>query len=287
VAGATTVQWRASKMSLRSVLKDSIISFREDGCLNLSAAIAFYAILAIIPVLYLVVSIIGFFLGSEGEALPKISALVTQLIPFISTMVLREVGRINLGSGFFAWFALLFMLWSSTLIFNSLEFSLKRVFKVENRRPFWVSKIMSLLFVPVAGLIFLLLQTFHLFVDAFIGLSNYLSIAIPPLFLNNIVLKYISPFLLTFLLLTALYVIVPPGKPFLRQSMAGGFLCAVLLEAAKHAFRWSVSRNPHYGLIYGSLNTIILMVLWIFYASAIFLFCAEIIAAYRKGYASG
>jgi len=287
VARIIAAQYRASEMSPGSVLKDSITSFREDGCLNLSAAIAFYAILAIIPVLYLVVSIIGFFLGSEGEALPKISAFITQLIPFISTMVLREVGRINLGSGFFAWFALLFMLWSSTLIFDSLEFSLKRVFKVENVRPFWVSKIMSLLFVPVAGFIFLLLQTFNLFVDAFIGLSNYFSIPIVPLFLNNIFLKYISPFLLTFLLLTALYAIVPPGRLFLRQSMVGGFLCAVLLEVAKHAFRWSISQSAHYGLIYGSLNTIILMVLWIFYASAIFLFCAEIIAAYRKGYASG
>jgi membrane protein len=269
-------------MSIGSVLKDSITSFKQDGCLNLSAAIAFYAILAIIPFLYLLVSIIGFFAGSEGEVLPKISALITQLIPFISTIVLREVGRINLGSGLFAWFAVLFMLWASTLIFNSIEFSLKRVFKVENVRPFWVSKIMSLLFVPVVGFVFILLQTFNLFVDAFIRLNNYFGIVIIPLFLNNIFLKHIFPFLLTVLLLTALYAIVPPGKIFLRQSLIGGFLCAVLLEVAKYSFRWSVSHNPNYGLIYGSLNTIILMVLWIFYASAIFLFCAEIIAAYRK-----
>ncbi|MBW1689250.1 MAG: hypothetical protein DRG87_00850 [Deltaproteobacteria bacterium] len=269
-------------MSIGTVLKESIVSFKEDDCLNLAAAIAFYAILAIIPFLYLLVSIIGFFVGSEGEVLPKVSAFITQLIPFISTMVLREVGRINLGSGLFAWLALFFMLWSSTLIFDSIEFSMKKVFKGENVRPFWVSKIMSLLFVPVAGLIFLLLQTFNLFVDAFIRLNSHFGITIIPLFLNNIFMKYIFPFLLTFLLLTAFYAIVPPGKAFLRQSMTGGLLCALLLEAAKHAFRWSIRHNPNYGLIYGSLNTIILMVLWIFYASAIFLFCAEIISAYRK-----
>jgi len=266
-------------MSIISILKESFLSFQEDGCLNLSAAIAFYAILAIIPFLYLLVSLVGFFIGSEGEALPKVSSYITQLIPFISNIVLREVGRINLGSGLFAWLALFFMLWSSTLIFNSLEFSLKKVFKVENARPFWLSRIMSLLFVPVAGLVFILLQTFNLFVDAFIRLNNYFGIIIIPLFLNNIFLKYIFPFLLTFLLITALYALVPPGKIFLRQSMIGGFLCAILLEAAKHGFRWSISHNPNYGLIYGSLNTIILMVLWIFYASAIFLFCAEIIAS--------
>jgi membrane protein len=269
-------------MPIGVILKESITSFKEDGCLNLSAAIAFYAILAIIPFLYLLVSLIGFLVGSEGEVLPKVSTFITQLIPFISTMVLREVGRINLGSGVFAWFAVFFMLWSSTLIFDSIEFSMKRVFKLENVRPFWVSKIMSLLFVPVAGLVFILLQTFNLFIDAFVRLNSHFGITLLPLFLNNIFLKYVFPFLLTFLLLTALYAVVPPGKVFLRQSMIGALLCAVLLEVAKHAFRWSISHNPNYGLIYGSLNTIILMVLWIFYASAIFLFCAEIIAAYRR-----
>lgn len=269
-------------MSATSILKESISSFREDGCLNLSAAIAFYAILSLIPFLYLLVSLVGFFVGTEGEILPKVSSYVSQLIPFISNPVLREVGRINLGSGFFAWFAGFFMLWASTLIFDSIEFSLKRVFNVRHLRPFWISKIMSLLFVPVAGLLFILLQLFGLFIDAFVRLNSHFGITIIPLFLNNIVLKSIFPFLLTFLLLSALYAVVPPAKISLRQAMVGGFICATMLEVAKQVFGWAIRHNPNFGLVYGSLNTLIVMVLWIFYASAIFLFCAEIIAAYQR-----
>jgi uncharacterized BrkB/YihY/UPF0761 family membrane protein len=59
-----------------------------------------------------------------------------------------------------------------------------------------------------------------------------------------------------------------------------------MLEVAKHVFGWMIRHNPNFGLVYGSLNTLILMVLWIFYASAIFLFCAEIISAYQKQKAS-
>ncbi len=269
-------------MSITYILKESISSFRKDGCLNLSAAIAFYAILSLIPFLYLLVSLVGFLVGSEGEILPKVSSYISQLIPFISRPILNEVGRINLGSGFFAWFAVFFMLWSSTLIFNSIEFSLKKVFKVEHLRPFWISKVMSLLFVPVAGLVFIILQIFNLAIDAFVRLSNYFGIALIPLFLNSMVLKYIFPFLLTFLFLSALYAIVPPGRIFLRQAIIGGFICAIMLEVAKNVFGWMIMHNPNFGLVYGSLNTIILMVLWIFYASAIFLFCAEIISAYQK-----
>jgi len=269
-------------MTIGNILKESISSFREDGCLNLSAAIAFYAILSLIPFVYLLVSLVGLFIGSEGEVLPKVSSYISQLIPFISKPILNEVGRINLGSGIFAWFAVLFMLWSSTLIFDSIEFSLKRVFKAEHLRPLWISKIMSLLFVPVAGIVFMLLQIFNLLTDAFFRLNSYFGITTIPLFFNNIVLKYIFPFLLTFLLLSAVYALVPPGRIFLRQAMIGGFICAIMLEVAKHLFGWMIRYNPNFGLVYGSLNTIILMVLWIFYASAIFLFCAEIIAAYRK-----
>jgi len=169
-------------MTIGNILKESISSFREDGCLNLSAAIAFYAILSLIPFLYLLVSLVGLFIGSEGEVLPKVSSYISQLIPFISKPILNEVGRINLGSGIFAWLAVLFMLWSSTLIFDSIEFSLKRVFKAEHVRPLWISKIMSLLFVPVAGIVYILLQIFNLLTDAFFRLNSYFGITTIPLF---------------------------------------------------------------------------------------------------------
>jgi len=269
-------------MGITNIIKKSIFSFKEDGCLNLSAAIAFYAILSLIPFIYLLVSLVGFFIGSKGEVLPKVSVYINQLIPFISEHVLHEVGRINLGSGIFAWFAVVFMLWSSTLIFDSIEFSLTSVFKGERARPFWISKIMSLLFVPVVGLVFIFLQIFNLAIDAFIKLNNYFGITLVPIFLNSIGLKYIFPLLLTFLFLSALYAIVTPGRILFSEAMIGGLICAIMMEIAKHIFGWMILHNPNFGLVYGSLNTIILMILWIFYASAIFLFCSEIIYAYRK-----
>jgi len=269
-------------MRVIRILKKSLISFREDGCLNLSAAISFYAILSLIPFIYLLVSIVGVFLGSKGEVLPKISMYINQLVPFISKRVLYEVGRINLGSGIFAWIAVIFILWASTLIFDSIEFSLTRVFKGEHVRPFWLSKVMSLLFVPVVGLVFIFLQMFNLAINAFISFNNYFGITLVPLFLNNIGLKYIFPLLLATLFLTALYAIVTPGRILFCEAMIGGLICAIMMEVAKHIFSWMIIHNPNFGLVYGSLNTIILMILWIFYASAIFLFCAEIIYAYRK-----
>ena len=264
------------------IIKESFSSFRKDGCFNLSAAIAFFAILSLIPCIYLIVSLVGFFAGTEGEVLPKISSYIDHLIPFYSMVVIQEVAKINVGSGIFAWSAFFFMLWSSTLIFDSVEFSLKKVFKVHHGRSFWVSKIMSLLFVPVAGLVFVFLQVFHLSMDAFLRLSMYYGIKTIPQFLNGVVIAYILPFFFTFILLSGLYVVVSPGQIYIRETLEGAFICAVMLEIAKDIFGWMIKYNPNFGLVYGSLNTIIIMVLWIFYASAIFLFCTEIISVKRK-----
>ena len=268
-------------MGVIRILKKSFLSFKEDGCLNLSAAISFYAILSLIPFIYLLVSLVGVFVGSKGEILPKVTLYINQLIPFISKLVLHEVSRISLGSGIFAWFAVVFMLWASTLIFDSIEFSLARVFKGEHVRPFWVSKIMSLLFVPVVGLVFIFLQMFNLALDAFIALNSYFGITLVPFFLNSIGLKYIFPLFVAFIFFSAFYAFVTPGKIFFREAMLGGLICAIMMEIAKHLFGWMIIHNPNFGLVYGSLNTIILMILWIFYATAIFLFCAEIIYVYR------
>ncbi|HUU40063.1 MAG TPA: YhjD/YihY/BrkB family envelope integrity protein, partial [Desulfatiglandales bacterium] len=81
--------------------------------------------------------------------------------------------------------------------------------------------------------------------------------------------------------LSAFYAFITPGKILLKQAMVGGFICAVMMEIAKQVFGWFITHNP-FGIVYGSLNAIILMVLWIFYASVIFLFCAEVIFAYQK-----
>ena len=142
---------------------------------------------------------------------------------------------------------------------------------------------MSLLFVPVVGLVFIFLQMFNLALDAFITLNNYFGFTLVPMFLHNIGLKYIFPLFVAFIFFSAFYAIVTPGKIVFREALIGGLICAVLMEIAKHLFGWMIIHNPNFGLVYGSLNTIILMILWIFYASAIFLFCAEIIYVYRKG----
>ncbi len=54
------------------------------------------------------------------------------------------------------------------------------------------------------------------------------------------------------------------------------------MEMAKHIFTWYIANYSRYTVIYGGLDTLVIIVLWVFYVSYILLFCAELISAYRS-----
>jgi membrane protein len=83
--------------------------------------------------------------------------------------------------------------------------------------------------------------------------------------------------MLVLLTVTMLYILLPKTKVQIRDSLSGALFTAVFWEIAKHIFTWYVSSFAQLGKIYGPLTAFISFLLWIFYASAIFLVGAEIV----------
>ena len=75
---------------------------------------------------------------------------------------------------------------------------------------------------------------------------------------------------------------VPHTAVALRHALAGGASCALLFEGVKHFFTWYIANDSQYGVVYGSLEAIVILVVWTFYSSSILLFCAEVVSAYRR-----
>jgi membrane protein len=109
-----------------------------------------------------------------------------------------------------------------------------------------------------------------------IPLLKALSPFFPGLKIGKIT-QFILPFILVLLTVTMLYVLLPKTKVRLWDSFRGALFTAVFWEVAKHIFTWYVSSFAHLGKIYGPLTAFISFLLWIFYASGIFLVGAEIV----------
>jgi len=258
-------------------------AFIKDGCMNLSAALAFYTILSLIPFLFLIVSAAGYFLGSSDDAHQMVITFMDRLFPQASGLISKEVKAISQRAGVLGWAGILSMIWTASVIFSSLEFAMGVVFRVEQRRKYWKSRLLALSMIPGSSIIFLL----SLFVTAVTGIGRSYGLTILGWDFSRsaffaFLVGYLFPYLVLALAFTAIYRIIPNTSISFRHAMAGGASCAFLFELAKHFFAWYIGRSSQYNVIYGSLEAIVILVVWVFYSSIILLFCAEVVSAYRR-----
>jgi hypothetical protein len=99
---------------------------------------------------------------------------------------------------------------------------------------------------------------------------------------SHLLFGYLIPFLIVVLFAMAVYRIIPTRKISLISAVIGIVVFAVLMEMAKHFFTWYASHYTRYNVIFGSLETVVILVIWVFYVALIFLFCAELIASYER-----
>jgi len=258
-------------------------AFSQDGCINLSAALAFYSILSLIPFLFLLVSAASYLLGSSEQAHQLTWSFLDRLFPQAGAVMHREVKAISQRAGVLGWVGFLSMIWTASIILSSLEFAMGVVFRVERRRPFLKSKILALTIIPASALIFFL----TLFVTAFAGVMDrfeikYFGLNLTDSDLFEFLVGYLFPYLVLTIAFTSVYKIIPNTSIAFRPPLAGGMSCAFLFEVAKHFFTWYIGRSSQYNVIYGSLEAIVILVMWAFYSSIILLFCAEVVSAYRR-----
>ncbi|MDT8317812.1 MAG: YihY/virulence factor BrkB family protein [bacterium] len=264
-------------------MKNALTSFSRNGCLNMAAATAFYALLSTIPIIFVIVSAAGFFFEGSKEIILAVIKATDTLFPSLVEVIQREVLAVISKKGLIGGTGIIIMLWSSTLVFSSLEFSFSRIFDIEKRRSFLKSKLVSTGFLILGGVV--LAASILLTTAAKIAQSKFLApydIKAIHFFSTSIFLPYILPVLLLTLLFAVIYTVLSRRQVSPKEGLAGGLICATMFESAKHLFAWYIANLGRHSVIYGSLGAMVVVILWFFYASVIILFCGELIAAWKR-----
>ncbi len=94
--------------------------------------------------------------------------------------------------------------------------------------------------------------------------------------------RYLLPYLVTVLFFTVVYKVIPTGKVSLKSALIGSAIFSALMEIAKQFFTWYVANYTRYNVIFGSLEAVVILVIWVFYIALILLFCAELISSYQR-----
>ena len=260
-----------------SVLAGAARAFFDDDCPNLAAAVAFYCIISVIPILFLIFFASGMVLGSSERAYMAVSEFIRELHPYVEEKLLFEIRRLSDTTGFMGWIGLAVLLWISTMVVTSVETAFTIIFRVERRRNPFVSLFMAVAVIPVgvtAILFFVGIGTVKRFLD---------ECGIECLTAYNALIGYVIPLLVIIVFFTLLFKVIPHVKVSFHNALIGGVTCTLFLELAKYLFTMylSLGGNP-VGFVYGSLKALIYVVIWVFYLASMTLFTGEIVSILEK-----
>jgi CRP-like cAMP-binding protein len=156
-------------------------------------------------------------------------------------------------------------------------------FRAESHRNVFVSKLLAIAMIPlgwVVGITSVLLTYVATLLSTEVTSAGGRWLALH--FAARFFLQFVVPFLVSVLFVTIVFLVIPSKRIKLSTAIAGSCLFSALVELVKHAFTWYVAHHTRYHAIFGSLETVVILVIWVYYMALIFLFCAEIMSSYER-----
>lgn len=266
--------------SLRRVLRilgQAFSRFRADGCAQLAAAISYFTLLSFIPAIVLVISALAVLLRPGGDLTDSVIGNLRTYFPFVAPAFVEQAGQLIRHAGALGWVALGVLLVTTELVFGAVHQALNRVFGTT--RGFLRSKAVSLVLILAAvAVIGFTIAMAALKSDLGQLTGEWLPKGAWSGITRNFLVAYALPFGLLALVLSAALKFIPNRRVDVRAAFAGGFLCAALWEGAKHLFAWYAGSVSQVNVIYGSLGTLIVGLIYVDLCTSLFLFSAEVAA---------
>lgn len=263
--------WTKQILSKLSLLWRAAEKFDDDNGLFLSSGIAFSLLICLVPLFLLLLSLVGTYLYGDREVLKHIHHYIENAVPALEPRMIQNIFRIMEDRKIVGGIGIFGLIWASTWVFSSLRTALNKVFQVEKGQSILGGKAIDILMVFLAG-------TFLLMSMALTSLVTYLR-HYSPLDLGPVIhfsLKYVIPFLFTFWMFFLIYKIIPNKKIQFKVALQAAFFTSLLWEVAKQSFGWYVLHLGGFTMIYGSLSTLAIFVLWVYYSSAILVLGGEV-----------
>lgn len=254
------------------VFHHAVLEFYKDDGFNLAAGLSFFAILSIIPLILIVISVIGHILGQQDQLFEQVRNWLQATIPQVKPefiAFLRDLVDKKVTAG---WIGLAFLFFVASLLFSNIEHILDKVLKTSKKRNFLHSTAFSILLIIVTAFLFFVPSNLTLITEHLPSEGWVLKIS--KIFSGDI-LYFLIHALVFFLFLE----FVPNQSMPKKKILTGAFLFAFFTVLARYAFSWYMATAlERYHFIYGSLSLLVVLVVWIYYVSVLFVFCSEVVS---------
>ncbi|GAB3794589.1 YihY/virulence factor BrkB family protein [Spirosoma humi] len=268
------------------VIRDAFNGFLEDRCLKLSAALAYYTVFSLAPLLVLIISVVSVFLGQEaiqGQIFSQINGLVgneaaKQIQDMIKSVGLSGKTNTALVIG------IITLVVGATSIFVEIQDSVNMIWRVKAKpKRGWLKILKDRLLSSslVVSLGFLLLVS--LIINGLVlAMSNIITRYIPDV---GFILITALNFLISTAVVTALFGIIfkvlPDAKIAWKDVRWGALFTALLFMLGRYLIGLYIETTST-SSAYGAAGSLIVILTWIYYTAAILYFGAEFTQAYAN-----
>jgi membrane protein len=260
---------------MKILLKSLLAFFRHDGTIYAGSITTFF-LMSFVPFCLLLFSVFGYFLTENKELYNFVVQHFEGFFPQATEQIAGMLSSIIVYRKLGAFTAILYFYFSYQL-YVALETAVNNIFGITSRRSLFVSVFLSLVFITLV-IVFVVISfaitsamSAPVFVESLfarLGINKIVTLLI-----GNIITVIIA-----FAAISLLYMILPKKRVHLKHALWGGAFTSILLEAAKYLFTfYMVTQSANYGVIYGPLTSFVVFLLWIIYASSIFLIGAALV----------
>jgi len=270
------------------MIKDTVLSFIEDEALTRGAAIAFYTVTSVAPVLLIVVAIAGLVFGRDA-AQNAITAQFSDLMGRQTAEVLQSAIASAAGksSSIIATIiGVATLIATASGVFGEMQAALNSIWKTKPKAT-TVSRLIRARAVSlglVAALGFLLIVS--LVISAGLtAFGDYLDTVLPMGKLVLPALNFVISVVLLAILFGAIYKLLPDRSLQWNDVIIGALITSVLFNIGKSLIAWYIGSSA-IASSYGAAGGLIVLLLWVYYSAQIFLLGSEFTKTYANQHGS-
>jgi len=269
------------------MLVDTTLSFIDDEALSRGAAIAFYAITSLAPVVLIVVAVAGLVFGQEA-AQNAISGQFSALMGKQAADLLQSViaSASAKSSGVVATIiGMVTLIATASGVFGEMQAALNTIWKTRSRGAILSrlvrARLASLGLVAALGFLLIVSLAVSAGLTAFANILNTLPVG--ALILSG--LNFAISLLLFAVLFGAIYKVLPDRTLQWKDVIVGALMTSVLFNIGKTFIGWYLGSSA-VASSYGAAGGLIVLLLWVYYSAQIFLFGAEFTKTYANTHGS-
>lgn len=275
-----------AKPTWKYVLKRAWLEFRKDNCMDLASGLTYHAALSIMPALLAVVSLLGVFGQGKRTTDAMMSFVHQHATPDVANFLQGPIGQLSTSTraGLTLIIGILGALWTASGYVGSFGRAMNRIYGVGEGRPIWILRpinilvtiVLVVLVVVMLGILFLAGPIAKTVADA-IGLgSTGLTVWS--------IIKWPIVLVLAIILIAVLYYTTPNVKqPKVRWVSIGSVVALVAMIVAGVAFGFYVANFSKYNATYGTIGSVIIVLLGLWILNLALMLGAEIDAETERG----